>query len=275
MESRVLGRTDWNISEIACGTYRSFDLPPPEGPRRVAALMRANLEVGVNLFDSAPMYGHSEANIGAALPLLGTLGAPGAYLATKVLQNTLDGARKQVAHSFSLLGGRIDLLQIHNMAGWREVLPWLGELRAAGRIGAVGVTHYDPSAFGEIEKAMRTGIPDVIQVPWNLMEREVEQRLIPLADEMNLGVLVMTPMQPIFNRKSLLQALAGLDLAPFRPFGIQDAGGVCLKWLLDRHPRVVLLPATSRPERVVTNAAVTGQPPVPPELWARAERLLG
>ncbi|MDH4247527.1 MAG: aldo/keto reductase, partial [Deltaproteobacteria bacterium] len=147
-----------------------------------------------------------------------------------------------------------------------------GELRQSGRIGAVGITHYDPSAFGEIEAAMRTGIPDVIQVPWNLMERKVERRLVPLADALNLGVLVMTPLQPIFKRQSLLQKLAGLDLTPFRPYGIQDAGGLCLKWLLDRHPRIVLLPATSQPERVRTNAAVSGQPPLPPELVAQVER---
>ena len=275
MKHRVLGRTGWNISEISCGTFRSFDISAPEGPRRVAALMRANLDAGVNLFDSAPMYGHSEANIGAALPLLGGLEAPRGYIATKVLQSTRAAAQRQVADSFARIGGRMDLLQIHNMAGWREVLPWLGELREAGRIGAVGVTHYDPSAFGEMEQALRTGIPDVIQVPWNLREREVERRLIPLADELNLGVLVMTPMQPIFNRASLLRALAGLDLTPFRPHGIQDAGGLCLKWLLDRHPRAVPLPATSHAERVASNAAVSGTPPVPPELWARVEKHLG
>jgi aryl-alcohol dehydrogenase-like predicted oxidoreductase len=273
MQLRTLGRTGWRVSEIACGTYQTFDVGGRRGQEQVLELMRANLRAGVNLFDSAPMYGHSEANIGAALPALPALaGAGECLIATKVLQSTLDGARRQIAHSFAVIGGRIDLLQIHNMAGWREVLPHLAELKAQGRIRATGVTHYSTGAFGEIEAAMRTGLADVIQVPYNLAEREVERRLLPLAQELNLGVLVMTPIRPLFRRGALLERLQGLDLAPFRPYGVSDLGGLCLKWLLDKHPALVLLPATSRAERVAGNAAVSGTPPLPPELLRELER---
>lgn len=274
MQQRTLGRTGWRVSEIACGTYQTFDVPGRRGQAQVLELMRANLAADVNLFDSAPMYGHSEANIGAAMGPLGAA-AGQARIATKVLQSSATGARRQIEHSFSVIGGRIDLLQIHNMAGWREVLPLLAELKAQGRIGATGVTHYSPSAFGEIEAAMRTGLVDVIQVPYNLAERTVERRLLPLARELNLGVLVMTPIRPLFGRGTVLGRLQGLVLAPFRPFGVSDAGGLCLKWLLDRDPSLVLLPATSRPTRVASNAAVSGTPPLPRELLAELERRLG
>jgi len=272
MLKRVLGRTGWAVSEIACGTYKTFDVAGSAGQAKVAALMRANLDQGVNLFDSAPMYGQSEANIGRALGSGTLAGAHQALIATKVLQQDVDGAKRQIAHSFTAIGGRIDLLQIHNMAGWRTILPYLAELKAQGRIRATGVTHYDPGAFGEIEAAMRTGQADVIQIPWNLLERRVEQRLVPLARDLNLGVLVMTPICPLFRRSGLLSALQDVDLSPWRPYGVTDAGSLCLKYLLSKHPTAVLLPATSRLERVASNAAVSGPPPLPPEEIARLEK---
>jgi aryl-alcohol dehydrogenase-like predicted oxidoreductase len=275
MQQRTLGRTGLRVSEIACGTYKTFDVTGRRGQAQVVELMRVNLRAGVNLFDSAPMYGHSEANLGAAAPALAAEGAGDYLVATKVLQSSLEGAREQIEHSFRVIGGRIDLLQIHNMAGWRSVLPYLAELKAEGRIRATGVTHYAPSAFGEIEAAIRTGLADVIQVPYNLAEREVEQRLLPLAEELDLGVLVMTPICPLFGRGALLSRLRGLELAPFRPYGVTDAGSLCLKWLLSRHPALVLLPATSRAERVASNAAVSGTPPLPPELLTELERRVG
>ena len=278
MERRTLGRTGWAVSEIACGTYRSFDQSGASGQRAVTGLVQANLALGVNLFDTAPMYGLAEQTLGKALAEGASAreGAanPSALVATKVLQQDRAGAVRQIENSFRLLG-RIDLLQIHNMAGWRAVLPYLAELRDSGRIRAVGVTHYDPGAFGEIEAACRTDIPDAIQIPLNLMEREAERRLLPLARERNLGVLVMTPIQPIFQRPALLGRLAGIDLAPFREYGVGDAGSLCLKYLLSKHPDVVLLPATSREERVASNAAVSGTPPLPPERIAWLERQVG
>jgi aryl-alcohol dehydrogenase-like predicted oxidoreductase len=272
MEYRTLGRTGLRVSEIACGTYRSFDQAPPP----VAALMQANLDVGANLFDSAPMYGRSEAGIGAAVRSgkLNPRGQP-VLIATKVLQQDLAGAKRQIANSFDVIGGRIDLLQIHNMAGWQAILPHLAELKAAGRIRAAGVTHYDPGAFGAIEQALRTGLADAIQIPYNLRERTAEQRLLPLAREMNLGILVMTPIQPIFARSSLLGALQGFDLAPYREFGVTDGGSLCLKYLLSKAPDAILLLATSKIERVHSNAAVSGAPPLPPDLIRKLEAAVG
>jgi aryl-alcohol dehydrogenase-like predicted oxidoreductase len=272
MDYHTLGRTSLHVSEIACGTYRSFDQADAMGRAAVAALIQANLDVGVNLFDSAPMYGRSEENIGHALERLEPGAMRGVLIATKVLQHDLAGAKRQIADSFAAIGGRIDLLQIHNLAGWQVVLPYLADLKAAGRIRATGVTHYDPSAFGTIEQAMRTGLADVIQIPYNLRERTAEKRLLPLARDMNLGVLVMTPIQPIFQRHSLLDALRGADLAPYRTYGVTDAGSLCLKYVLSKLPGAVPLPATSRPERVRSNAAVSGTPPLPPDLIRKLER---
>ena len=277
MDRRTLGRTGWAVSEIACGTYRSFDQSGRGGQGRVDGLVRANLELGVNLFDAAPMYGHAEQTLGAALNGIApgqTLESGGPIVATKVLQPDRAGAAKQIERSFALLG-RIDLLQIHNMAGWRTVLPYLAELKAEGRIRATGLTHYDPGSFGEIEAACKTGQADAIQIPLNIIERQAEQRLLPLARDLNLGVLVMTPMQPIFRRSELLGRLRKLDLAPYGQHGVSDPGSLCLKYLLSKHPDVVLLPATSRLERAASNAAVSGTPPLDADAVAHLERLVG
>lgn len=275
MNHRVLGRTGWQVSEVACGTYNSFDGPGERGRKRVLDLMRENLTAGVNLFDSAPMYGLSEANLGFAVPRLAASGVGDYLVATKVLQSSRRGAIDQIERSFEVIGGHIDLLQIHNMAGWREVLPYLVELKAEGRIRATGVTDYRRSSFGEMEAAMLTGDVDVIQIPYNIMEREVESRLIPLARERNIGVLVMTPICPLFGRGELLDRLRGIELSAYREYGVRDAGGLCLKWLLSKCPEAIVLPATSKAERVRSNAAVSGTPDLPTEELTRLERAVG
>ena len=192
--------------------------------------------------------------------------------ATKVRTSDLAAAKREIAQSFRLLNGRIDLLQIHNMTAWRQVLPYICELKGQGRIAATGVTDYRQAFFEEIETAMLTDDVDVIQIPYNIMERDVEARLLPLARERGIGVLVMTPICPLFRRDELLGKLKGIDLAEFEPYGVSDLGSLCLKYVLSKDPHLILLPATSKPERVISNAAVSGAPALPVDLMRLLER---
>jgi aryl-alcohol dehydrogenase-like predicted oxidoreductase len=159
---------------------------------------------------------------------------------------------------------------VHNLAAWREQLALIEELREAGRVAYAGATHYSPSAFGELAEVMRTGRVEAIQIPYNPRERAVEREILPLAQELGIGVLVMRP----FGEGALMRrAPSEDDLAPLREFGVETWAQALLKWALSDPRCTVAIPATSRPERMTENAAA-GEPPwLGPDERALVERL--
>jgi aryl-alcohol dehydrogenase-like predicted oxidoreductase len=142
--------------------------------------------------------------------------------------------------------GRVELEQIHNLVAWQEHLPWLEEEREAGRIDLIGATHYDESAFDELERLMLTGRIDAIQVPYNPRERGVERRILPLAAELDLGVIAMRP-------------LGGGSLT-----GRFDAAEL-LKWTLSDERVHVAIPATASAGHARANSAAGAPPWLTPE----------
>jgi diketogulonate reductase-like aldo/keto reductase len=145
-------------------------------------------------------------------------------------------------------------------------LPWLEEECAQGRIGSLGVTHYQRSAFGELERALRTGRFAAVQLPYNPAERDCERRLLPLAHELGIAVVVMRPL----GAGSLLRRPPpAAALTPLAEFGVSTWPQALLKWVLSDERVDLAIPATSRPERTAENAAA-GSPP----WFGREERLL-
>jgi diketogulonate reductase-like aldo/keto reductase len=192
-------------------------------------------------------------------------------VATKIWSRDVADGRAHFVRQLEWFG-RVDVEQVHNLVSWPEHLPWLEAERAAGHIGRIGVTHYSSAAFGELERALRTGRFETLQVPLNPHERECEERLLPLAQELGVAVIVMRPL----GEGSLLRRLpAPEELAPLEPFGVRTWAQALLKWALS-DPRVdVVIPATTNPEHARANAAA-GEPPwLGPEERRLVERLAG
>jgi aryl-alcohol dehydrogenase-like predicted oxidoreductase len=266
MESRFLGEGGPELPVVGMGTWQTFDVRGPQGLASARRVVDAALDAGARVLDSSPMYGAAEEVLGAALEGR----RDQAFVATKVWSHSASEGRRQAEYALRCFGGFIDLLQVHNLAAWPEQLTLIEELRDAGRVAHAGATHYSPSAFGELADVMRSGRLQAIQVPYNPRERAVEREILPLAEELGIGVLVMRP----FGEGALTRHVPTEgDLAPLREFGVETWGQALLKWILSDPRCTVAIPATSRPERMTENAAA-GEPPwFGPDERALVERL--
>jgi diketogulonate reductase-like aldo/keto reductase len=256
MEERRLGPV------VGLGTYATFT-----GDRALARqVVEAALDAGTRVFDTSPMYDSEEA-LGSALD-----GARATTtVATKIWTPSVDEGRRQYEAQRRFFG-RVDLEQVHNLVGWAEHLPWLEEERAEGRVERLGVTHWSPSSFGELERALRTGRFDTVQVPLNPFEREAEARILPLADELGVAVVVMRPLGGTDGAR-LRREPPREALEPLRAFGVKTWAQALLKWALSDTRVDLVIPATSRPERAAANARAGDPPWLPDELRALVERL--
>lgn len=253
MEERLLGRSGPSVPVVGLGTWRTFDVRGPSGEAEARATVDAALTAGVRLVDSSPMYGAAEGVLGRALAGR----RDQAFVATKVWTDDDAEAERQVSFALDAFGGHVELYQVHNLVAWERRLGQLERMRAAGRITAIGATHYSPTAFGELGRVMRTGRIDTIQVPYNPWEREVEREILPLAAELGLGVIVMRP----FGEGGLLRRPpTPAALAPLRHLGVDTWSQALLKWILS-DPRVTAtIPATRSADHVIANAPA-GAPP--------------
>jgi aryl-alcohol dehydrogenase-like predicted oxidoreductase len=268
MEHRPLGEGGPRLPVVGMGTWRTFDVRGAEAVARARRVVDAALAAGARAFDSSPMYGAAEEVLGATLERR----RDEAFVATKLWSHSPDEGRHQADRALRFFGGSIDLLQVHNLAAWEGQLANIEELREAGVVRLAGATHYSPSAFGELATVMRTGRVQAIQVPYNPYEREVEREILPLAEELGIGVLVMRPL----GGGSLVgRPPAAGELEPLREHGVETWSQALLKWALSDPRCTVAIPATSRPERMTENAGA-GEPPwLGPDERALVERLAG
>ena len=239
MEQRRLGPV------IGLGTYKTF-----LGDERLAAdVVGAALEAGTTVFDSSPMYGAAETSLGSALRGRRGVGV----VATKIWANSVEEGKEQYGAQLRAFG-RVEIEQIHNLAAWREQLQWLEGERDAGRVDRLGVTHWDAGRFGELEQALRTGKFDTVQIPLNPLERECEARILPLAEELGIAVIVMRPLGGAGAAILRREPPAGA-LEPLRAFGVETWAQALLQWCLADRRVDLVIPATSRPARATENAA--------------------
>src|SRR3954469_14328787 len=207
MQTRELGAGGPRVSVVGMGTWQTLDTP--HGRDDVVA---AALDAGSTFVDSSPMYGEAERTLAQGLGDR----RDEAFVATKLWTPDDAQAERQAERALGWYG-RVDLYQVHNLLGTAKRLDLLERLRDEGKVGQIGATHYSASAFGELERVMRSGRITAIQIPYNPHQREVEQRILPLAEELGLGVLLMRP----FGEGGLFRrAPAEEELEPLHPFGV-------------------------------------------------------
>jgi len=246
------------IPVIGLGSWITFNVgDDPEARDECAEVMRRFFALGGRLIDSSPMYGSSQAVIGHGLAKLGR--AQDVFSAEKVWTSGRDGAAQiEVTRRRWGVPG-FDLLQVHNLDNWEAHLPLLFEMKAAKKLRHVGITTSHGRRTADTERLLRTQPLDFVQVTYNIRDRELEQSLLPLAQERGIAVIVNRP----FREGALIREVARHPLPAW-------AGEIpCSNWaqfllkFIVSHPAVTCaIPATSNPAHVIENmgAAYGGLP---------------
>ena len=240
--TRAIPSSGETIPAVGLGTWQAFDVDDPgqRGPQR--AVLRRFVELGGRVVDSSPMYGAAEAAAGDLATDLGV--RDGLWIATKVWTTGRAAGIAQMERSLRLLRcARLDLMQIHNLVDWQTHLPTLREWKLDGRIRYLGVTHYSASGHDALERVMRAERLDFVQLNYSLAEPEAERRLLPLAHDRGLAVLVNRPLA----QGAVLSPVSGRRLPPWAAeVDCASWAQLFLKWIL-AHPAVTcVIPATSR-----------------------------
>lgn len=231
------------VPVVGLGSWITFNVGnDPKARDACAEVVRAFFAAGGRLIDSSPMYGSSQPVIGHALAKLGRPAA--LFSAEKVWVGDVSRGAAQMEASRTFWGvPRFDLMQVHNLLSWEEHLPRLQDMKAAGRLRYVGISTSEGRRHAELERIMRTQTIDFVQLTHNLLDREAEQRLLPLAQERGIAVLVNRP----FRQGSLLDQLARHKLPGWAgEIGCYSWAQVALKFVVS-HPAVTCaIPATSQ-----------------------------
>ena len=235
---------------IGLGTWQTFDVGAGAAERaQLGTVLQRFVELGGRLIDSSPMYGAAESVVGdlaADLAITDKL-----FLATKVWTSVRAAGVAQMEESLRRLRTRrLDLLQVHNLLDWRTHLGTVRDWQQAGRIRYVGVTHYTSSGYDELERVLRSERLDFVQVNYSLDEREAERRILPLARDRGVAVIVNRP----FSKAGLFERVRGRALPAWAAtLGCESWAQLFLEWIL-AHPAVTcVIPATRRPQHLVDN----------------------
>ena len=177
---------------------------------------------GPGLFDTSPMYGRAEGLLADCL----SERRDDALVATKVWSRTRAVGEQQIDRALDWFE-RVDIYQVHNLLAKDDFLPYLHHLKAGGRVRAVGASHYLPSSFPQLLALMRRREIDTVQVPYHPLERTVEADLLPEAERLGIGVIVMTPLA---TGNLLKREPSAAELAPLAEFGVHTWAQALLKW---------------------------------------------
>jgi diketogulonate reductase-like aldo/keto reductase len=233
---------------IGLGTWQTFDVGNDAAAR--APLREVLKLLNHNVVDSSPMYGSSESVAGDLIAELGI--RKRLFVATKVWTSGRAEGIRQMEISFRRLRvDRMDLMQVHNLMDVATHTKTLEQWKAEGRVRYIGITHYTSSAYPEVERRLRSGDYDFVQINYSLDEREAEKRILDLARERRVAVIVNRP----FAGSSLFRRVRGKALPEWakQELGVESWAQYFLKWIVG-HPAVTCaIPGTSKPEHMRDN----------------------
>lgn len=252
--TRRMPRTGELVPAVGLGTFLTFDLVPGAPRTHVREVLRRFHDAGGRVVDTSPLYGSAEASVGDAAAALGIgdalfitnkLWTTGEYLA-----DDSHAERSLRTSQERLWRARMDVMQCHSLVNVDVVVPLLQRWKAEGRVRQVGVTHHDPAYFDALATWIARDAVDTVQVRYSIFSRDAERRVLPLAAERGVAVLVNMPLE----KGRLHRLVAGRPLPAFaRELGIESWAEYFLKWVV-AHPAVTcVLPATSDPAHVAEN----------------------
>jgi diketogulonate reductase-like aldo/keto reductase len=255
--TRPIPSTGETIPAVGLGSWITFNVgDDPVLMDECADVMAAFFEAGGRMIDSSPMYGSSQPVIGHGLERLGRPKA--LFSAEKVWTSSGESGPAQIERSRRLWGvDRFDLVQVHNLLAWEAHLRTLLDMKAAGKLRYVGITTSEGRRHDLFEEIMRSQPLDFVQFTYNIVDREAEERLLPLAADRGMAVIVNRP----FQRGALTQRLEGEPLPGLATeIGASTWAQFILKFILS-HPAVtVAIPATARVDHVRENMAAASGP---------------
>jgi diketogulonate reductase-like aldo/keto reductase len=263
MIRRAIPRSVEFLPVIGLGTWQTFDVgDAPAARMPLKRVLSEFVRLAGAVIDSSPMYGSSESVVGDLTVELKL--RPKLFLATKVWTTGRDAGIRQMEESLRRLRTqRMDLMQVHNLVDWRTHLATLRTWKEQDKVRFIGVTHYTAGAYDDLARVLASEEFDFVQLNYSLAEREAERRLLPLAADRRIAVLVNRPFAggPIFGKvrgKPLPAWAADIGCATWAQF--------FLKFIIS-HPAVTCaIPATSKVEHLVDNMQA-GMEPMPDAAW--------
>jgi diketogulonate reductase-like aldo/keto reductase len=235
---------------VGLGTWQTFDVGENESERTpLKSVLKTLIEKGGSVVDSSPMYGSSEEVVGDLSTEIGLNDK--LFIATKVWTSGEADGIQQMNSSFSLLRRKkIDLMQIHNLVDWQTHIKTLRKWKDEGRIRYLGMTHYTESAYSTLEQILKTTPLDFLQINYSLLSRKAEERLLPLAQEKKVAVLINQP----FEEGTLFGRVKGKSLPVWaKEFDCNSWGQFFLKFILSNDAVTCVIPGTSKPHHMLDN----------------------
>ena len=250
MNKRPIPSSNEMIPVIGLGTWQTFDVGNTKEEREpLKEVLKVLVENGGSVIDSSPMYGNSEKVVGDLTTELNI--KKSIFEATKVWTSGEEEGIRQMNTSMRLMNAKpMDLMQIHNLVDWKTHIKTLAKWKEEGRIRYIGITHYNEGGYEDVEKIMKNESIDFIQINYNLLRREAADRILPLAKDKGIAVLINRP----YGGGSLFRLTKNLEFPSWASeFGAETWGQFFLKFILANEAVTCVIPGTSKAKHMRDN----------------------